>query len=96
MKNDEFQTIDRSNLEIIFVRSTTEDIRESIHKKFQGSTKLKYAHLQALCRDFKVLCMPECESVTCYFARIIAIFNNMTSHRAMKPKVVHRRNNLSP
>lgn len=38
-------------------------------KKYQGTTRVKRAHLQALRKDFEVLHMKEGESVENYVAR---------------------------
>jgi len=48
--------------------------------KYQGTTKVKRAQLQALRRDFEVLHMKMGESVSDYFARKMAIANNMRIH----------------
>jgi hypothetical protein len=48
-------------------------------QKYQGSTKVKRAQLQALRRDFEVLAMGESESVDDYFARTLAVANKMKS-----------------
>ncbi|MCI05750.1 retrovirus-related Pol polyprotein from transposon TNT 1-94, partial [Trifolium medium] len=80
VKNYLFQSIDRSIMETILVRDTTIDIWDSICRKYQGSTKVKRAQLQTLHREFEVLAMKESESVDEYFARTLAIANQMTAH----------------
>ncbi|MCI88214.1 retrovirus-related Pol polyprotein from transposon TNT 1-94, partial [Trifolium medium] len=50
-----------------------------MRRKFEGSTKVKRAHLQALRRDFEVLSMKDNESVDDYFARTLAIANKMST-----------------
>ncbi|GAU39634.1 hypothetical protein TSUD_397220 [Trifolium subterraneum] len=50
-----------------------------MRRKYQGSTKVKRAHLQALRREFEVLAMKEDESVNDYFARTLAIANKMSA-----------------
>ncbi|KAK2373794.1 hypothetical protein QL285_074805 [Trifolium repens] len=50
-----FQLIEQSILETIFVCDTTKDIWDAMKRKYQGSTKVKRAQLQALCREFEVL-----------------------------------------
>jgi len=47
---------------------------------FQGSTKVKRAQLQALCKEFEVLPMREGESTDKYFAITMAISNRVTDH----------------
>nr|XP_009804377.1 PREDICTED: uncharacterized protein LOC104249615 [Nicotiana sylvestris] len=49
-------------------------------KKYQGSTNVKRAQLQALRRDFETLQMKEGESVTNYCARTMEICNKMRFH----------------
>ncbi|KAF1899788.1 hypothetical protein Lal_00019920 [Lupinus albus] len=46
-------------------------------KKYQGSSRVKRAQLQALRRDFKTLQMKESETVTDYCSRVMGIANNM-------------------
>jgi hypothetical protein len=48
--------------------------------KYQGSTKVKRAQLQALRREFEVLAMKDDETVDEYFGRTLTIVNKMTSH----------------
>ncbi|PNX86983.1 retrovirus-related Pol polyprotein from transposon TNT 1-94 [Trifolium pratense] len=48
-------------------------------RKYQGSTKVKRAHLQALRREFEVLEMKETETMNQYFARTLAIANRMST-----------------
>ncbi|MCI84718.1 retrovirus-related Pol polyprotein from transposon TNT 1-94, partial [Trifolium medium] len=52
----------------MLVRDTSKDIWDAMRRKYQGSTKVKCAHLQALKREFEVLAMKESESVDDYFA----------------------------
>ncbi|XP_075083995.1 uncharacterized protein LOC142167821 [Nicotiana tabacum] len=49
-------------------------------KKYQGSTRVKQAQLQALRRDFETLQMKEGESVTSYYARTMEICNKIRFH----------------
>ncbi|MCI21955.1 retrovirus-related Pol polyprotein from transposon TNT 1-94 [Trifolium medium] len=51
-----------------------------MRRKYQGSTKVKHAQLQALRREFEVLAMKDSESVDEYFARTLTIANKMTAH----------------
>ncbi|XP_058758796.1 uncharacterized protein LOC131632048 [Vicia villosa] len=50
-----------------------------MHRKYQGSTKVKRAQLQALRREFEVLCMKDNKVVDEYFTRTLAIANKMTA-----------------
>ena len=79
-KNYLFQSIDCSIMETILVRDTANDIWDSMHRKYQGSTKVKRAQLQTLRREFEVLAMKHSESVNDYIGRTLAIANYMTSH----------------
>ena len=47
-KNCLFQALDRSILETILNKDTTKNIWDSTKQKYQGSTWVKHAHLQAL------------------------------------------------
>lgn len=77
VKNYLFQAIDRGIIETILNKDTAKDIWDSMRLKYQGSTKVKRAQLQALRREFEVLAMKEGESVDEYFARTLAIVNKM-------------------
>ncbi|GAU23832.1 hypothetical protein TSUD_379940 [Trifolium subterraneum] len=79
VKNYFFQSIDRSILETILDRDTSRSIWEATRRKYQGSTNVKRAHLQALRREFEVLAVKEDESVNDYFARTLAIVNRMSA-----------------
>ena len=46
-------------------------------QKYQGSSQVKRAHLQALQKEFEILHMKEGESVNEYFARTLTIANKM-------------------
>ena len=46
-------------------------------QKYQGSTRVKRAHLQALQKEFEMLHMKAEESVNEYFARTLSIANKM-------------------
>ncbi|GAU51208.1 hypothetical protein TSUD_188920 [Trifolium subterraneum] len=79
VKNFLFQSIDRSILETILHHETAKDIWDGMKKKYQGSTKVRRAQLQALRREFEILAMGDKESVNDYFARTLTIANKMTS-----------------
>ncbi|GAU47763.1 hypothetical protein TSUD_193000 [Trifolium subterraneum] len=80
VKNYLFQAIDRSILETILTRETSKDIWDAMKRKYQGSSKVKHAQLQAFRREFEILAMGEGETVNEYFARTLAIANRMTAH----------------
>ncbi|KAG6476880.1 hypothetical protein ZIOFF_066128 [Zingiber officinale] len=67
-------------LETILSKETSKDIWDSMKKKYQGSTRVKRAQLQALRRDFETLQMKDGESVTSYCARTMEISNKMRFH----------------
>ncbi|PNX69644.1 retrovirus-related Pol polyprotein from transposon TNT 1-94, partial [Trifolium pratense] len=48
-------------METILNRDTSKDIWDSMKQKYQGSTKVKRAQLQALRREFEVLGMKDGE-----------------------------------
>ncbi|PNX83385.1 retrovirus-related Pol polyprotein from transposon TNT 1-94 [Trifolium pratense] len=79
-KNYLFQAIDRSILEMILARGTTKEIWDSMRQKYQGSTKVKRAQLQALRKEFEILNMKIGESIEEYFSRTLSIANKMSSH----------------
>jgi hypothetical protein len=79
-KNYLFQAIDRNILETILNRDTAKDIWDSMKQKYQGSTKVKRAQLQALRREFEVLGMKDGEKVDEYFSRTLSIANKMKAH----------------
>ena len=80
VKNYLFQAIDREVLETILKRDTTINIWDSMKQKFQGSTRVKRAQLQALRKDFEILQMKEGEIVNAYFSRTLTIANKMKAH----------------
>ncbi|CAJ2655556.1 unnamed protein product [Trifolium pratense] len=65
--------------ETILNRETARDIWKAMKFKYQGSTKVKRAQLQALRKEFEVLEMGESESIEEYFARTMIITNKVTS-----------------
>ncbi|RVW64796.1 hypothetical protein CK203_066352 [Vitis vinifera] len=65
-KNYLFQALDRSVLETILNKDTTKNIWDSLKQKYQGTTRVKRAHLQALRKEFELLHMKAGESVNEY------------------------------
>ncbi|XP_022883365.1 uncharacterized protein LOC111400168 [Olea europaea var. sylvestris] len=61
-------------------KETSKDIWDSMKKKYQGSSKVKCAQLQALRRDFATLQMKDGIYVTNYCARTMGIANKMRFH----------------
>lgn len=76
-----FQAIDRTIIEIILNKDTAKNIKDSMKMKYQGSTQVKRAQLQALRRAFELLSMKEGETVDAYFARTLIIANKMKVHK---------------
>ncbi|XP_048429212.1 uncharacterized protein LOC125472156 [Pyrus x bretschneideri] len=87
-KNYLFQAIDRSILETILKKDTAKDIWDSLKQKYQGTTCVKRAQLQALRKEFEVLHMKNGETVNDYFGRTLAIANRMRIHREKMDDVV--------
>ena len=59
VKNYLFQAIDRTIMETILNKETAKGIWDSMKQKYQGSTKVKRAQLQALRREFEILQIKE-------------------------------------
>ncbi|MCI70209.1 retrovirus-related pol polyprotein, partial [Trifolium medium] len=59
-----------------------------MRSKYQGSTKVKRAQLQALRREFEDLGMKENETINDFFARTLAIANRMMAHGERMEQVV--------
>jgi len=76
-KNYLFLAIDWPILETILCKETFKDIWDSMKKKYQGSTRVERAQLQALRRDFETLAMKDGEYVSSYFSRTMEISNEM-------------------
>jgi len=76
-KNFLFQSIDREILETILDKGTSKAIWESMKQKYQGSTKVKRAQLQALRREFELLTMKEGEKIDTFLGRTLTMVNKM-------------------
>ena len=87
-KNYLFQAIDRSILETILKKDAAKDIWDSLKQKYQGTTCVKRAQLQALRKEFEVLHMKIAESVNDYFGRTLTIANKMRTHGERMDDVV--------
>lgn len=77
VKNFLFQAIDREILETILDKSTSKAIWDSMKQKYQGSTKVKRAQLQALRKEFEMLNMKEGEKIDSFIARTLTVVNKM-------------------
>lgn len=80
VKNFLFQAIDREILETILDKGTSKAIWVSMRQKYQGSTKVKRAQLQALRREFELLAMKEGEKVDSFLGRTLSVVNKMKSN----------------
>ncbi|KAK0592913.1 hypothetical protein LWI29_027662 [Acer saccharum] len=79
-KNYMLQAIDRTILETILEKNTSKQIWDSMKKKYQGTTRVKRAQLQALRKDFETLHIKPRESVDDYFSRTMTIASKMKLH----------------
>ncbi|XP_027155354.1 uncharacterized protein LOC113755580 [Coffea eugenioides] len=79
-KNYLFQALDRSILETIVNKDTSKSIWDSMKHKYQGTTRVKRAHLQALRKEYEIAHMKEGESVNEYIARVLVITNKMKAN----------------
>lgn len=80
VKNFLFQAIDREILETILDKGTSKAIWVSMRQKYQGSTKVKRALLQAPRREFELLAMNEGEKVDSFLGRTLSVVNKMKSN----------------
>lgn len=76
-KNYLFQAIDRNIMETILDKGSSKSIWDSMKQKYQGTSRVKRAQLQALRKEFEVLQMKGGEKVEEYFARTLTIVNKM-------------------
>ena len=77
VKNYLFQAIDREVLETVLDKSTSQAIWRSMQQKYQGSTRVKRAQLQALRREFELLNMKDGEKIDSYLGRTLTVVNKM-------------------
>ena len=87
-KNYLFQAIDRSILETILNKDIAKNIWDSLKQKYQSTTRVNRAHLQALRKEFEILNMKARESMNDYFAQTLTIANNMKANGDDKGDVV--------
>lgn len=87
-----YQAIDRVTFEQILDRHNSKVVWDSLKRKFGGNARVKRSLLQALRRDFEVLEMKKSETITEYFARVMAVANKMRSNGETMPdsKVVEK------
>ena len=80
VKNYLFQAIDRTILETILQKNTSNQIWDSMKKKYEGNARVKRSILQALRKDFETLEMKSGECITDYFSRVMSVSNKMRFH----------------
>jgi len=66
--------------EQILDRSTSQIVWDSLKRKYGGNARLKKSMLNALWREFEVLEMSDTETISEYFARVMAMANRMRSN----------------
>ncbi|XP_023006004.1 uncharacterized protein LOC111498881 [Cucurbita maxima] len=59
---------------------TSNEIWDSMRRKYQGSTRVKRAQLQAVRRDFEILQMQKGEIVNDYIGKVISLASKMRMH----------------
>nr|GEY94214.1 hypothetical protein [Tanacetum cinerariifolium] len=80
VKNYLFQSISREILEMILDKSSSKGIGDSMRQKYEGSTKVKIAQLQALRREYELLSMKDGGKVDAYLARTLTIVNKIKAN----------------
>jgi len=80
IKNYLYQVIDREILDTILNDETSKNIWDSMKQKFQSSTQVKTAQLEALCKDFELLQMKEGESINSCIAWTLRIAKSMKAY----------------
>lgn len=73
--------ISRDIPDTIVNTDTSKQIWDNMRQKFEGSTKVKRAQLQALRKEYEILQMRDGENVNSYFARTLAIAKKMRAYR---------------
>lgn len=77
IKNYLFQAIPREILETILEDNYSKQIWDAMKQKYQGSSKVRQAQLQALKREYELLSMKEGEKVDSYMSRTLAVVNKI-------------------
>jgi hypothetical protein len=76
------------------MKETSKNIWDSMKQKYQGTTRVKRAQLQALRREFEILQMKAGESVNDYFSRTLTIANKMRTYGESMGDIVVIEKNL--
>ena len=61
-------------------KKTSKEIWDSTRRKYQGSTRVKRAQLQAVRRDFEILQMQKGETMNDYIGKVISLASKMRMH----------------
>lgn len=61
-------------------KKTSKEIWDSMRRKYQGSTRVKRAQLQAVRRDFEILQMQKGETVNDYIDKVMSLASQMRMH----------------
>jgi len=77
VKNYLFQAIDKEILETILDMSTSKMILQSMQQKYQGSTRVNRAQLQALRREFELLTTKDAETIYQYLGHNLNTVSKM-------------------
>ncbi|RDX88118.1 hypothetical protein CR513_30328, partial [Mucuna pruriens] len=80
-----FKAIDRSVFEQILDKSASKIAWDSLKRKFGGNDRVKKSMLNALRQEFEVLEMIDIETITEYFARVMAVANKIRSNGENMP-----------
>ena len=75
-----FSPCDRTILETMLKKKTSKEIWDSMRRKYQGSTRVKRAQLQAVRRDFEILQMQKGEMVNDYIDKVMSLASQMRMH----------------
>ncbi|GMI90542.1 cysteine-rich RLK (RECEPTOR-like protein kinase) 8 [Hibiscus trionum] len=83
-----YQAIDRVVFEQILDRRTSKIVWDSLKSKFGGNERVKKSLLNTLRREFEVLEMKKGETIKEYFAKVMAVANQMRSNGETMPDSV--------
>ena len=75
-----FQAVHEIILARIAVTMKSKQAWDTLHKAYQGMTKVKTTKLQTPRRDFETICMKESENVESFFTHVIGLVTQIRSH----------------
>ncbi|XP_019431491.1 PREDICTED: uncharacterized protein LOC109338660 [Lupinus angustifolius] len=73
------QCVDESNFEKISSARTSKKAWENLEKCYAGAGKVKKVKLETLRREYELLQMKDCETISDYFTKIRSLTNQMKS-----------------